>query len=165
MFQFPAFPSYTLLYSCMDNLTFSQVEFPHSDIHESKDICSSSWLFAAYHVLLRLLVPRHSPYALSSLTSDFAYASLYCVILHKNFLNVLMYYFVNFCSNSLYSLHLLCHSSDMAYAISSANFSFLECFRFELYYYCMISHTLVLPSSSIYIFFNVLFIILHLWWR
>ena len=34
------------------------------------DICSSPQLFAAYHVLLRLLVPRHSPYALSSLTSD-----------------------------------------------------------------------------------------------
>ena len=33
------------------------------------DICSSSQLFAAYHVLHRLLVPRHSPYALSSLTS------------------------------------------------------------------------------------------------
>ena len=33
------------------------------------DICSSPQLFAAYHVLLRLLVPRHSPYALSSLTS------------------------------------------------------------------------------------------------
>ena len=32
------------------------------------DICSSPQLFAAYHVLLRLLVPRHSPYALSSLT-------------------------------------------------------------------------------------------------
>ena len=32
------------------------------------DICSSSQLFAAYHVLHRLLVPRHSPYALSSLT-------------------------------------------------------------------------------------------------
>ena len=24
--------------------------FPHSDIHGSKDICSSPWLFAAYHV-------------------------------------------------------------------------------------------------------------------
>ena len=32
------------------------------------DICSSPQLFAAYHVLRRLLVPRHSPYALSSLT-------------------------------------------------------------------------------------------------
>ena len=47
---------------------FSLIEFPHSDIHGSLDICSFPWLFAAYHVLLRLLVPRHSPYALSSLT-------------------------------------------------------------------------------------------------
>ena len=43
--------------------------FPHSDIHGSKDICSSPWLFAAYHVFLRLLVPRHPPYALFCLTS------------------------------------------------------------------------------------------------
>ena len=42
--------------------------FPHSDIRGSMDICSSPRLFAAYHVLLRLLVPRYSPYALSSLT-------------------------------------------------------------------------------------------------
>ena len=45
--------------------------FPHSDIHGSQDICSSPWLFAAYRVLLRLLVPRHSPCALFSLTSYF----------------------------------------------------------------------------------------------
>ena len=68
MFQFPTFPSYTLLYSCMDNLSFTQIEFPHSDIHGSRDICSFPWLFAAYHVLLRLLVPRYPPYALCSLT-------------------------------------------------------------------------------------------------
>ena len=68
MFQFPTFPSYTLLYSCMDRLTFPQPEFPHSDIHGSQDICSLPWLFAAYHVLLRLLVPRHPPCALSCLT-------------------------------------------------------------------------------------------------
>ena len=42
--------------------------FPHSDIHGSKDICSSPWLFAAYHVFLRLLVPRHPPCALLRLT-------------------------------------------------------------------------------------------------
>ena len=47
---------------------FLLYEFPHSDIHGLLDICSSPWLFAAYHVLLRLLVPRHSPYALCSLT-------------------------------------------------------------------------------------------------
>ena len=45
--------------------------FPHSDIHGSMDICSSPWLFAAYHVLLRLLVPRHPPCALLCLTFRF----------------------------------------------------------------------------------------------
>ena len=45
--------------------------FPHSDIHGSRDICSSPWLFAAYHVFLRLLVPRHPPCALISLTCYF----------------------------------------------------------------------------------------------
>ena len=43
--------------------------FPHSDICGSMDICSSPQLFAAYHVFLRLLVPRHLPCALSCLTS------------------------------------------------------------------------------------------------
>ena len=43
--------------------------FPHSDISGSMDICSSPKLFAAYHVFHRLLVPRHPPCALSSLTS------------------------------------------------------------------------------------------------
>ena len=43
--------------------------FPHSDICGSMDICSSPQLFAAYHVFLRLLVPRHPPCALFCLTS------------------------------------------------------------------------------------------------
>ena len=42
--------------------------FPHSDISGSMDICSSPKLFAAYHVFHRLLVPRHPPCALYSLT-------------------------------------------------------------------------------------------------
>ena len=42
--------------------------FPHSEIHGSTDMCSSPWLIAACHVLLRLPVPRHSPCALCSLT-------------------------------------------------------------------------------------------------
>ena len=41
--------------------------FPHSDICGSRLICSSPQLFAAYRVLLRLLMPRHSPCALYSL--------------------------------------------------------------------------------------------------
>ena len=44
--------------------------FPHSDIHGSKVICTSPWLFAAYHVFLRLLVPRHPPCALFCLIAS-----------------------------------------------------------------------------------------------
>ena len=44
--------------------------FPHSEIHGSRDICSSPWLIAAYHVFHRLLVPRHPPCALSSITNS-----------------------------------------------------------------------------------------------
>ena len=43
--------------------------FPHSDICGSMCICHSPQLFAAYHVFLRLLVPRHPPCALIRLTS------------------------------------------------------------------------------------------------
>ena len=43
--------------------------FPHSEISGSQDICSSPKLFAAYHVFHRLLVPRHPPYALISITN------------------------------------------------------------------------------------------------
>ena len=42
--------------------------FPHSDTPGSKSVCDSPRLIAAYHVLHRLLVPRHPPCALSSLT-------------------------------------------------------------------------------------------------
>ena len=41
---------------------------PHSEICGLTDICSLPQLIAAYHVFRRLLVPRHSPYALNHLT-------------------------------------------------------------------------------------------------
>ena len=47
------------------------VGFPHSEIHGSKPACGSPRLIAACHVLLRLLLPRHPPCALSSLTIKF----------------------------------------------------------------------------------------------
>ena len=46
----------------------SSAGFPHSDISGSLDMCSSPKLFAAYHVFHRLLVPRHPPCALTTLT-------------------------------------------------------------------------------------------------
>ena len=54
--------------SCTGNQAFTLIGFPHSDICGSRDICSSPQLFAAYRVLRRLSVPRHSPCALSNLT-------------------------------------------------------------------------------------------------
>jgi hypothetical protein len=42
--------------------------FPHSDIPGSKPAYGSPRHFVVRHVLLRLLVPRHPPCALSSLT-------------------------------------------------------------------------------------------------
>jgi hypothetical protein len=58
MFQFPRFASlagYTL-----------RCGFPHSDIHGSTGARPSPQLFAACHVLHRLLAPRHPPNALHS---------------------------------------------------------------------------------------------------
>ena len=58
--------------------------FPHSDICGSMDICSSPQLFAAYHVFHRLLVPRHPPCALYSLTCRIVLlfsSGLFCIAL------------------------------------------------------------------------------------
>ena len=69
MFQFRAFPSYAYLIQ-RTIPEYCSGGFPHSEISGSMDICSSPKLIAACHVLLRLLMPRHSPCALSSLTSE-----------------------------------------------------------------------------------------------
>ena len=42
--------------------------FPHSEICGSMVTCTSPQLIAAYRVLLRLIWPRHPPYALTYLT-------------------------------------------------------------------------------------------------
>src|SRR6476661_209698 len=67
MVHFPTLSSTAYVFSG----GFSRISrrgFPHSDIPGSKPICGSPGLIAAYRVLHRLLVPRHSPYTLSSLT-------------------------------------------------------------------------------------------------
>ena len=49
---------------------FYAAGFPHSEISGSMRMCRSPELIAACHVLLRLLMPRHSPCALFRLTSS-----------------------------------------------------------------------------------------------
>ena len=60
---------------------------PHSEIHESRLTCSSSWLIAAYRVLLRFETPRHPPYALTNLTyvNDIRYFRFILICLGKSF--------------------------------------------------------------------------------
>jgi len=67
MFQFPRLAPCTYVFStgCLD---ITPGGFPHSGISGSMPACGSPELFAAYHALLRLLAPRHPPYALTSLT-------------------------------------------------------------------------------------------------
>ena len=67
MFQFSGFPSVQLCIYCTVREYCSR-GLPHSEICGSMAICASPQLIAAYHVLLRLLMPRHSPCALFSLT-------------------------------------------------------------------------------------------------
>ena len=55
--------------------------FPHSEIRGSMLICSSPQLIAACHVLHRLLMPRHSPCALNSLTYSFVSKKCLCLVL------------------------------------------------------------------------------------
>ena len=83
MFQFPGFALKTLCIQVKstwltplmitaqlalnDNNNRISGGFPHSDIHGSKPIPGSPWLNAGYHVLHRLLLPRHPPNALFAL--------------------------------------------------------------------------------------------------
>ena len=74
MFQFRRFPSYTYLIQYM-MLYLLYSGLLHSDICGSILACNSPQLFAAYHVLHRLPMPRHSPCALFSLTIFFQIVS------------------------------------------------------------------------------------------
>ena len=67
MFQFRRFPPYCyFIHSTVTEL--HSAGFPHSEIHGSKTAFVLPWLIADRCVLRRLLVPRHSPCALCSLT-------------------------------------------------------------------------------------------------
>ena len=75
MFQFRRFPAYA--YLIQRTLTeYCSAGFPHSVISGSTAICASPKLIAACHDLHRLLMPRHSPCALISLTYRPAFTGL-----------------------------------------------------------------------------------------
>ena len=64
-FSSPGVPPCTYLFSTEYQMLSGG--FPHSEICGSRPICGYPQLIAAYHVLHRLLVPRHPPCALISL--------------------------------------------------------------------------------------------------
>ena len=63
-------------------LRFYRSGFPHSEIPGSMPTCGSPRLIAACHVLHRLLLPRHPPCALSSLTIKFTQHTGCCISDH-----------------------------------------------------------------------------------
>ena len=111
---------------------FLLIEFPHSDIYGSMDICSSPQLFAAYHVLHRLLVPRHSPYALSSLTFDL-------------FLNHCYSFLVQLFSSIFLAFAFL---NTLVYLISSIYFSMCLFIVFKIRIESLVGSNGIEPSTS-----------------
>ena len=91
MFQFRRFPTYTYFIQCTLH-GYCPCGLPHSEIPGSMDICSSPRLIAAYRVLHRLSVPRHSPCALSSLTNQKQLACSRCELcrLHRFFFEIVI---------------------------------------------------------------------------
>ena len=71
MVHFPALPSWPYVFRPRYG-GITRRGFPHSEIPGSQPVCGSPRLIAAYCVLHRLLAPRHSPYALSSLIIGFS---------------------------------------------------------------------------------------------
>ena len=120
-------PDVTLWIHVTTTEVFS-ARFPHSEISGSLDICSSPKLFAAYHVFHRLLVPRHPPCALSSLTNfDHSYS--------VRSVGLGFFVFTKFCSFLNFGFFLGCLVSFVfRYCIyfSVCNFQgTFECFRIQ----------------------------------
>ncbi len=84
LFSFPSgtemvhFPEFALTALCIQAAV---IGFPHSEIDGSSNECFSPSLIAAFHVLHRLEVPRHPPFALSSLTIKFTHEQILCLSL------------------------------------------------------------------------------------
>ena len=68
MFHFPGFAAFSYEFR-KGSLGIPPVGFPHSDSSGSSPVSGSPKLFAARHVLHRLLLPRHSPSALCHLNA------------------------------------------------------------------------------------------------
>ncbi len=99
---------------------FSLDGFPHSESHGSRLACSSPWIFAAYRVFLRLLVPRHSPYALRSLIFLLAFSQCFL----PNFKNILFLNNTSSCFafiSSLFSFQGTFFTKNITFSVVGSN--------------------------------------------
>ena len=122
--------------------------FPHSEISGSMAVCASPKLIAAYHVFHRLLVPRHSPYALSCLTS------LNVFTLIRNFYSYFSGMFR--CSDTTYSIHAVVTFVTSFFENRKLIFSRLTLFLLYLYsvFKVQCSEGLILQNRTMNINFN-----------
>ena len=133
MFQFRRFPTYTYLIQCTLH-GYCPCGLPHSEIPGSMDICSSPRLIAACHVLHRLLMPRHSPCALSSLTyhrlRDVSEKSLVLSrIMQASQIEIVIVTLIF--SDVVPQLNITCHTSSEAWRLSVALLHFHHIVQFS----------------------------------
>ena len=126
MFQFSGSPPVWLwIHHTVTVHDYSRVS-PFGNLRVKTDVCSSPQLIAAYRVLLRLLMPWHSPYALVRLT--FCVFSYPCSFLTSRLFKTLLL-------SHVFSLHLLfCFHGSL---VSFCNQPLVEMRRIELLTSCL----------------------------
>ena len=135
-------------------------EFPHSEISGSLAMCAYPKLIAAYHVLHRLLMPRHSPCALCSLT--YCHDISFKTKLQRIFLGYVvltyLYNYVQFSKNIYFVINvvLLCQLRRSAPHLSnklrcsllaSAYYSFLTKYLFEKHDFSKLNRNVSISNS------------------
>ena len=113
------------MYSPMDTWGFP-CEFPHSEIFGSLAMCAYPKLIAAYHVLHRLLMPRHSPCALCSLTycHDISFKTKLQRIFLGSVVLTYLYNYVQFSKNNVVGLNGLEPSTSRLSGVRSNQLSY-----------------------------------------
>ena len=95
MFHFSGYRVYFPILFRKQQCSITCIRLPHSEISGSKRICRSPKLIAAYHVLHRLIAPRHSLCALYSLFTS-PYLKLLARIRLKGFHQARLVHFTPF---------------------------------------------------------------------
>ena len=114
MFHFTEYCDLFLILFRKRRYPITDIRLPHSEITGSKPVCGSPMLIAAYHVLHRLLAPRHPLYALNNLIPFFL-KSLVCFASHccKTFCN--RFAPISNCLLSLYCFALSVHLHELSF--------------------------------------------------